>query len=334
MSRILFSKKKLGSRIRSDQYDKIYWEGMDQAMKSYPRKFRNWVTKQASGMCGCTSARAKWDKDVEDKCPSCGEKGDTSTHVTRCQDPGRKQLLKDSINQIATWMDDNNTEPHLADMIKSYMAGGGKEPMVNIARRMHRDLPAHYADCRLERMALIQDRLGWDNLVEGRIPMIYVEHQRMHLASIKTTMTAKRWAKGLITRLLQMTHKQWLLRNAKVHIKRKGDLTAKEHDELLSKIESLIWTDPDDLLPGDEHLLNEDFDQLGRASAIDQQLWVAEMEASMTAANQGSTPRTTTNNELNAVSEGVPSTQQAMPVDMTNEKGSEGSGAWKRERWR
>ena len=206
--------------------------------------------------------------------------------------------------------------------------------MVNIARGMRRDLPAHYADCRLERMALIQDRLGWDNLVEGRIPTIYVEHRRMHLASIKTTMTAKRWAKGLITRLLQMTHKQWLLRNAKVHIKRKGDLTAKEHDKLLSKIESLIWTDPDDLLPGDEHLLNEDFDQLGRASAIDQQLWVAEMEASMTAANQGSTPTSTTNNELNTVSEGVPSTQQARPVDMTNEKGSEGSGAWKRERWR
>ena len=131
-----------------------------------------------------------------------------------------------------------------------------------------------------------------------------------------------------------MTHKQWLLRNAKVHIKRKGDLTAKEHDKLLSKIESLIWTDPDDLLPGDEHLLKEDFDQLGRASAIDQQLWVAEMEASMTAANQGSAPTRTTNNELNTVSEGVSSTQQARLVDMTNEKGSEGSGAWKRQRWR
>ena len=100
-------------------------------------------------------------------------------------------------------------------------------------------------------------------------------------------MTAKRWAIGIITQLLQMTHKQWLLRNAKIHIKQKGDLTAKEHDELLDKIEKLIWTDPDDLLPGDKELLDEDFHLLGKASALDQQLWVAEMEASMAAASQG-----------------------------------------------
>ena len=95
MSKLLFYRKKLGSKIELDQYNKIYWEGMAQVMKSYPRQFRNWVTKQASGMCGCTSVRARWDKDVEDKCPSCGEQGDTSTHVTRCKDPGRRQLLKE-----------------------------------------------------------------------------------------------------------------------------------------------------------------------------------------------------------------------------------------------
>ena len=98
-------------------------------------------------------------------------------------------------------------------------------------------------------------------------------------------MTAKRWARGLITKLLQMTHKQWLIRNAKVHIKRKGDLTNEEHDDLLQKMEKLLWTDPEHLLSDDRHLLEEDFDALGQASTLDQQLWVAEVEVAMSTAD-------------------------------------------------
>ena len=88
-----------------------------------------------------------------------------------------------------------------------------------------------------------------------------------------------------MTKLLQMTHKQWLLRSARIHIKRKGDMNEEDLNKLPAKIDKLVWTDPEDLLTGDEHLLDEDFDALGRASAIDQLLWVAEVEASMAAAN-------------------------------------------------
>ena len=64
-------------------------------------------------------------------------------------------------------------------------------------------------------------------------------------------------------------------------------MNEEDHNKLLKQIDKLLWTDPEDLLPGDEHLLNEDFDALGRASAIDQLLWVTEIEASMTAMNHG-----------------------------------------------
>ena len=81
-------------------------------------------------------------------------------------------------------------------------------------------------------------------------------------------------------------------------------------------------------------LLDKDFHQLGKASAIDQQLWVAEMEASITAASQGNAPTKASSNEPNSATEGTSNTQQAKPIDMTGEKGSEGSGAWKRQQWR
>ena len=78
-----------------------------------------------------------------------------------------------------------------------------------------------------------------------------------------------------------MTNKQWLPHNAKVHIKQKGDLNVEDHNKLLAKLEKLVWTDAEQFLPGDKSFFEEDFDKLGKVSALDQQLWVAEMEASI-----------------------------------------------------
>merc|ERR1712115_530101 len=175
--------------------------------------------------------------------------------------------------------------PNLKTMITIYLKEMDHKTMREVLDTMEVRLPGYFTRDRLNTLAEAQDRLGWDCMMEGRIPNHFVVHQRAHLAHTKTRMTAKRWAKTLITKLLKITHKQWLLRNAKIHIKRKGDMNEEDHDKLLKKIEKLIWTDPEDLLPGDEHLLNEDFDSLGRASAIDQILWVAEMEASIAAAH-------------------------------------------------
>ena len=56
-----------------------------------------------------------------------------------------------------------------------------------------------------------------------------------------------------------------------------------DNNKLVAKIDELVSTDTEYLLPGDKHLLEEDFDKLGKASTLDQQLWVAEIEVSMAA---------------------------------------------------
>ena len=122
MCRHLFAnRKRMGSKVAWHQYDNSYWAGIEHVMKSYPRRFRNWATKQVSGMCGCTSARAHWVKDLEDKCPSYGKKGNTSTHVTRCEELGRKDVFKGSVREFIKWMEENDTEPHLKTIISAYL---------------------------------------------------------------------------------------------------------------------------------------------------------------------------------------------------------------------
>ena len=111
------------------------------------------------------------------------------------------------MTELTKWMRENDTEPHLQTMISTYLMEREKKTMENIAGTIHNSLPHHYSKLRLERMAKVQDRLGWDCIMEGRILKIFVEHQRTHLAHTSTRMTAKRWTRGLIARLLQITHK-------------------------------------------------------------------------------------------------------------------------------
>ena len=95
-----------------------------------------------------------------------------------------------------------------------------------------------------------------------------------------------------------------------------------------------MWTDPDDLLLGDKHLLEEDFDMLGKASALDQQLWVAEMEASMSAKNHKNPKQMNTNADETQNPRDNDESITTEPLDLTDELGSEGSGVWQRRHWR
>ena len=116
-------------------------------------------------------------------------------------------------------------------------------------------------------------------------------------------------------------------------MKRTGDLTVDKHDKLLNRIESLIQKNQDDLLPGDTHLLNEDFDKLGEANMLDQRTWVAKMEAPVSAMNHAKTKNT----EQSPMQQKIPRQDEIMNaselIDLTSERGRKGSGIWRRKCW-
>ena len=136
-------------------------------------------------MCGCTSARAHWVKDLEDKCPSCGKKGDTITHITRCNKPGRRDTFKASVQELTTWIEKNNTGPNLLILISTYLMKRENKTMSEIALEIRNCLPHYYSRLRLKWVGQVQDRLGWDCMLEGRIPALFVDYQRTHLAHTK-----------------------------------------------------------------------------------------------------------------------------------------------------
>ena len=65
--------------------------------------------------------------------------------------------------------------------------------------------------------------------------------------------------------------------------KSKGGLTLKEHGEIFERMDELLYTDPDELLPQHQHLLLVDKRELTRSSLSDRQTWITRMEAAMSA---------------------------------------------------
>ena len=80
-------------------------------------------------------------------------------------------------------------------------------------------------------------------------------------------------------RLLQMTHQQWMYRNATVHLKIKDGCTAVEHRRLLDEINLCLDIDPEDLLHEHKQLLFTNFKNLAKGPVKDKREWLAEFHA-------------------------------------------------------
>ena len=136
----------------------------------------------------------------------------------------------------------------------------------------------------LSMLAEVQDKLGWDNFVAGRISNVFLEAVAPYLSNPRSCLTPAKWCQTLQSKLLQMTHKQWIFRNAHVHYKKLDGLTMAQHEDILAKVDELMWTDPSELLDKHHYLLHADFHQLTEGNAGDRLNWIAAMDSALTAA--------------------------------------------------
>merc|ERR1712086_764503 len=269
----LFHRKHIVNR---DLFDLIHWRGMDRLMRKYPKTYRNFVTKHVSGCSGINSHLVHWKDTVKNICPSCGKPNKSVFHITTCRDEGRLQVFKESVDELVAWMRKNQTDPILAALIQNYLRAHGGSSMLSVAPDhlppLYRLLVKHHT------------RLGWRNFTEGRFLSLYVEILRRHLHKISSYRSSDSLATGLMDHLIRICHRQWLMRNEKVHFKRGDGRTIAQHEATSLRIRDLMWTDPDDLLEGDRGLLDEDFKALGSAHAVDRECWVSSVEAAVAAA--------------------------------------------------
>ena len=256
------------------QFVEIAWHHVGAAMDEVPRMFQLWACKQVLGIASTNGWVSKWDLSVDELCPSCRQCPETAEHVLHCNEAGRVETLLLTIDSLELWLEKMDTDPVLADGLVQYARGRGGISMAEICREM---------DSRYKTMARSQDIIGWRRFMEGMISQHVVERQRDHLRCRGTQWQLNRWASGLVVRLLEITHGQWLYRNVVVHDRTAGRLALVRKEKIMVDIEEQQRIGEDGLLEAHKYLLEVNLDNLGESDGVGHEYWLLAIRAARVA---------------------------------------------------
>jgi hypothetical protein len=136
---------------------------------------------------------------------------------------------------------------------------------------------------RMKALAQSQDKIGYRNFMEGYISIHFYEIQNFHLAMSSSFINGADWAKQFISKILHITHSQWIFRNFSLHDNRNGYLHKKKADEIALELESLAGLAPEDVPAESRFLLEINFSDLNKSNVEMQQYWILAINAALTA---------------------------------------------------
>ena len=252
------------------EFDRIDWEAVYQILCEVPKLFQLWACKQVMGIAGTK----EWDKSEVSKCPSCTIARDTCGHVLFCDNVGRVETLKHTINLMESWLEDANTDPDLLDCIAEYAHGRGGRSMLEICTGLGEEYTI---------MAREQDEIGWRRFTEGMISRQMRQIQLKHHMHYGTRVTPIRWAKGLVLKLLEATHGQWLYRNVQIHDEVSETLATIRKEDIQRQIEEQMELGAAGLLEEDHWMMEVNLDPEA-SSGEREEYWLLAIKATRQAA--------------------------------------------------
>ena len=93
------------------------------------------------------------------------------------------------------------------------------------------------------------------------------------------TLTLENWAQGLVVKLLEVTHGQWLYRNVHVHDAVAGITVTTRKEEIQQYIEDQIELGEEGLDAQDHYLLEVNLEDLETSSGEEQHYWLLQIQA-------------------------------------------------------
>ena len=115
--------------------------------------------------------------------------------------------------------------------------------------------------------------------MEGMISCEILPLQEEYVDAGGCTLSLAAWAQGLITKLLEATHGQWLYRNVVVHDSVAGLTATARKEEIQQFIEDQLERGGEDLDDDDKFLLDINLDDLETSSGEEQHYWLLQIEA-------------------------------------------------------
>jgi hypothetical protein len=136
---------------------------------------------------------------------------------------------------------------------------------------------------RMRALASSQDKIGWRNFMERCISTHFYFIKHYHLALSGSYLNGSNWTKSLISKLLHITHSQWIYRNFTLHDKLCGYLHNKTVKDIRITLEELAETPPEDIPEESKFLTEINFGDLTRSHIENQQYWIIAFQAAIAA---------------------------------------------------
>jgi hypothetical protein len=178
-------------------------------------------------------------------------------------------LLHKSVDLVDGWLKDQGTDEQLRKMLMEYAHGRGGKTMSEIVG---------WKGGQWRRLADSMDVIGWRRFMEGMVSKEVAQIQRKVDHGGKFRISVDAWCAGLVTRLLEVTHGQWLYRNVHVHDLFSGERAMNRKEALRKEIEYQIALGGDGLAEEDQYLLEINLDDLQLSSGEDQVYWLMALQ--------------------------------------------------------
>jgi hypothetical protein len=112
------------------------------------------------------------------------------------------RLLIETTDKLVQWLEkEDKADPELAYWIPKYILMRGDKSFVELGAMSPKMMA----------LARSQDIIGWRHFTEGYISIHFYNIQNFHLAMISSFPNGTDWAKQIISRLLYISHLQWIL---------------------------------------------------------------------------------------------------------------------------
>ena len=260
---------KLRSKLIQDEtisgaaFNQIDWTAIDNASKHFAPLYQLWVAKHVSGFFGVGHMMRNWKFWDHSRCPCCDHEDETKLHLLTCPHPDCAFTWSESLAGFREWLIEVDTDPSIQDCLLRTLA----------TRDPHQSFTAFSDESSFD-AAQEQDAIGWVFATEGKVSNAWRKTQNKYYKTIGSSRCSWKWAAGLVTNLLHLTHAQWIHRCNVLHARDAEGLKIKEAKELADSIRAQFALGLDGLLTRDHHYINRGLDQVEALPADNKKAWL------------------------------------------------------------
>jgi hypothetical protein len=250
--------------LDSTAFHDVDWDAIELASESFPPLYRLWMSKHVSGFFGIGKMMKHWNFWTHQKCPCCHHVKEDKHHLLTCPEPSCVAKWADSVHGLQEWLQEVDTAPDIQHCIISALSARTiDQSFQEVSHEL--SLPA----------ALAQDRIGWVAFTEGRISTLWRKRQAAHYHAVHSERSVGKWAAGLVTSLLSVTHSQWVHRNSILHARDAHGIRVTRGQELETAIDLQFQSGLEGLHPRDYHLIERGQERVCRMTSTGQLSWLS-----------------------------------------------------------